>query len=365
MVELADKLHSIGERAVLSTLFSVHGSSYKPLGSMMVSGYGSAYRAGGISGGCLEKYVAQQGWQLTTHVPATMLSLSTGLDRDEGNPQTGCGGTIEILCESIRFEHYSFLHQYYSAHESDEPTIASCLISETNGEVQSVQRNLGDANTLSVLKRPFHQLAYQTMERKQSKVYSLPNSCRALCEYIQPMTRLVIFGARDDAIPLCRLAHDLDWHVTVADCRAGLATITRFPEANHLITSDWWHALQLISFNQQTVVVIMTHSFPDDVELLSLLADKCCRYVGVLGPVKRKQQLIREAGTIKPLPYELLEKLHGPVGFDLGDRSATGIAVSIVSEILAVMNDKISDPVLEMNSFPIDHHRFELSASHA
>jgi xanthine dehydrogenase accessory factor len=84
----------------------------------------------------------------------------------------------------------------------------------------------------------------------------------------------------------------------------------------------------------------MTHSLPDDAILLPLLADKPMAYAGVLGPAHRRDALLALANETGPLNDDFLTRLRGPIGLDLGDRSAGGIAVSVVAEILAQLNDR-------------------------
>src|ERR1700682_6227338 len=63
---------------------------------------------------------------------------------------------------------------------------------------------------------------------------------QAMIHYIAPLVRLVIFGAGNDARPLCSLARSLGWHVAIADRRKRLATAARFPEADQVVAGDWW-----------------------------------------------------------------------------------------------------------------------------
>ncbi|HEY2147175.1 MAG TPA: XdhC family protein [Pirellulales bacterium] len=166
---------------------------------------------------------------------------------------------------------------------------------------------------------------------------------RAMVYYVRPLVRLVILGAGNDAQPLCTLAHSLGWHVCVADRRARLATRNRFPEAAQVVAGDWWSALESITFTPQTAIVIMTHSLADDAEILPLIADRSTMYIGVLGPEHRRRWLLENAES-GDLPESFRNRLRGPVGLDLGERSASGIAVSIVSEILAELNGRIPKP---------------------
>ena len=180
-------------------------------------------------------------------------------------------------------------------------------------------------------------LRLQAIETAQSRHGVIGASRRALVYYIPPLTRLVIFGAGDDAKPLCTLARSLGWHVTVADRRARLATRDRFPDADAVVAADWRRAIEETTFTPRTAVVMMTHSIADDVELLPHLDGKSIGYLGSLGPAHRRQWVLDGANVADGA---LARTLRGPIGLNLGDRSPAGIAVSVVAEILAELNQR-------------------------
>src|SRR5258705_2727827 len=108
MIALAERLAAVDELAVLSTLFSSDGSTYRRLGSMMVSGPASSV-AGGVSGGCLEQYIARNGRQLIRQQSAAILRFGAEPDgADDGKPVLGCGGSIEVLVERLTPDHLGF-----------------------------------------------------------------------------------------------------------------------------------------------------------------------------------------------------------------------------------------------------------------
>jgi xanthine dehydrogenase accessory factor len=345
LITLAERLLAVGERATLATLFNVTGSSYRPLGSMMVSGYGSAYRAGGISGGCLEEYVAQQGRRLTEHAPAAMLHFSTADDAEEGIPKPGCGGLLDVLVERMAPAHLDFLQQYQAALEADTASTALCTVESSAADAISVTRSPWSCDPVDALRG--EALAH---ECSVHAVASVTRQC--LVHYVPPLTRLVILGAGDDAPPLCRLAHDLGWHVTVADRRARLAQRSRFPKADEVIADNWQALLKRIKLTPRTAVVMMTHSVSDDIELLRLLQNKAAAYVGILGPAQRRRGLLDEVSAIAPLDPAFVARLRGPIGLDLGERNAPAIAVAVIAEILAVLNERPSTPLSRRQDAP-------------
>jgi xanthine/CO dehydrogenase XdhC/CoxF family maturation factor len=347
MIALAERLRMADQRATLATLFSANGSTYRTLGSMMVGGPSSSFIAGGVSGGCLEEYIARRGLTLSDERPAAMLTFETDPDgQHDDTPALGCGGTIDVLVERFTPEHLEFLLWLLAAHESDTCSSAACIVDTSKAPALKVERIVWHADgwtgsTTSELES----LRAQSLSETRCMEKGFDGSRRALVYFVPPRLRLVILGAGSDSQALCRLAHSLGWHVTVADRRARLATTARFPEADCVVAADWWPAMREITFTPRTAVVLMTHSFADDVEILPLLEQLSMAYVGSLGPERRRLKLLVEVDDGEGLDKTFAAELRGPIGLDLGDRSAAGIAVSVMAEILAVVNGRTATPL--------------------
>src|SRR3979411_1904612 len=137
MLALAKRLLASGPGGTLSTLFSAHGSTYRSLGSMMVSLPGM--HAGGVSGGCLEEYGARVAGRGARTTPVVMLRFNTHPDSEDDAPVPGCGGSIEVLVERLMPDHVAFLEQFASALECDDGSTLACRVTRT-GESLSVTR---------------------------------------------------------------------------------------------------------------------------------------------------------------------------------------------------------------------------------
>jgi xanthine dehydrogenase accessory factor len=324
MRALASRMLRSGTPGTLSTLFAARGSTYRPLGSMMVGFPGR--RAGGISGGCLEEYIARVGERETRSAPAAMLHFSTHPDAEDNAPVLGCGGSIDVLVERLTAEHLAVLEEFGAAVERDEGSLLACSV-RRDGEAVSVTREWlrsADGHTTTA------------------------SDGNVLLHYVPPITRLVIFGAGDDARPVCELGASLGWHVSVADRRARYATNARFPDARALFACDWENAVESIRFSPRTAVVLMTHSLDDDARVLSQLSGRRFAYVGALGPAHRREWLLEEASALGMAASDPVARmLRGPIGLDLGERSPVGIAVAITAEILAHFNRR---PALSLDS---------------
>ncbi len=361
MIALAERLGAVDEPAALATLFAVHGSSYRPLGSLMLAGPSAALSVGGISGGCLEEYIIRLGRTLTADKMAILQRFETGPDADGDAPSLGCGGSIEVLLERFTDEHLAFLREMAAAHEADHASAAFCVIESAGGSITGVHRGVSDSRqSMRHLDLQVDSLMAQAMFNERSLQADIEPGRRALVQYVPPMVRLVILGAGNDAQPLARLGRSLGWHVCVADRRTRLATTSRFPEADQIMAADWWTALKSIRFTPRTAVVLMTHSLDDDAEILTLLPEPVA-FLGSLGPSHRRQWLLESIDDAEQSD-RLREQLRGPIGLDLGDRSPTGIAVSIVAEILSELNGRSPAPLSSRASF--DGHSGRSSPDH-
>src|SRR3954447_25529 len=338
LADLARRIVASGMPGTLSTLFFTCGSSYRPLRSMMVSIPGR--RAGRISGGWPHDYVARIGERETRDRPAAMLTFSTHADTDDDVPALGCGGSLEILVERLAPAHVALLEQFASAAERDHVSTLACVV-RRDAESPAIAREwlrCGSACPISEEGR-LNDIRDEARRDMKSIHRTLTADTDVLLQYVAPLTRLVIFGAGDDAAPLCELGASLGWHVSVADRRARLATPSRFPDARVVLSGDWDEVVATVTFSSRTAVVLMTHDLDDDAQVLARLSERPLAYLGALGPTHRRQWLLEHLSTLTVLPDKRIAGiLRGPVGLDLGERSAPGIAVAIVAEILSHLN---------------------------
>jgi len=344
MITLANRLVASEIPGTLSTLFAARGSTYRTLGSMMVSLPGM--HAGGISGGCLEEHVARAGARATQNAPAVMLRFNTRPDSDDDTPVLGCGGSIDVLVERLTRDHVTLLERLASASERDECALLACVVSRT-GQALSVRREwlgaaAGTGHTTSDLAR----IGGEVAREARSLHTAVDSDTDVLVQYVPPLTRLLIFGAGDDALPLCEIGASLGWHVSVVDRRSRLATGVRFPQAQAVVAADWDEAVNALLYSARTAAVLMTHSLDDDARVLSALSRRQISYIGALGPAHRRQWLLEEVAALGVrLTDDVPLRLRGPIGLDLGERSPAGIAVAVVAEILAHFNARNAQPL--------------------
>jgi xanthine dehydrogenase accessory factor len=153
----------------------------------------------------------------------------------------------------------------------------------------------------------------------------------------------VVYGAGNDAQPLVRLAASLGWHLTVVDGRPNLATPTRFPEAAEVRVVPV-RELETQVPDPLAYHVLLSHNYAYDLAALQILADSPAPYIGLLGPRQKAQRLLAE---LVGDTTALRQRLHGPIGLDLGSETPEEIALCIVAEIQAHQSGRVGRPLRE------------------
>jgi xanthine dehydrogenase accessory factor len=346
IVELWRAAKARQEEVCLATVVRVEGSSYRKPGARMLLTRGGQ-RAGTISGGCLEGEVTKKAWWLTENGP-TIQRYSSFFDDDSPAPYgLGCGGTVHVLLERGEAAHavLNALDQSFSARipfvtVTDTDQGATLLVQPAGADRPSPSYEKTVSSEISSLA----QLAMNERRSFYAASQTNPDSTVQLfIEYAGPRSALTVFGAGDDAKPLADYAQSLGWHVTIADGRSHLARADRFPLVDRLLILNYEEALPLrkLAIDTEYAFVLLTHSYEQDRAILLELLPSKPKYLGVLGPRQRTERLVGEiAAQIDMSPEECMSRLHAPVGFDIGAHTPESIALSIVTEIVAVLNGR-------------------------
>jgi len=332
------------EEVCLATVVRVEGSSYRKPGARMLLTQGGL-RTGTISGGCLEAEVAKKAWWLTENGP-TIQRYSSFFDDDSPVPYgLGCGGTVHVLLERGRAAHAVLDALDQSLHGriqfvivTDTDKTGTLLVRRADGETTfSSGAALLEIDNLA-LRATSERYSFYSKLRISNDLTS-----QLFVEYFAPCPALTIFGAGDDAKPLADFATRLGWYVTIADGRSHLVSATRFPQADRLIILNYddTSPFAKLPVDAEDAFVLLTHSYEQDRAILQELLSRKPKYLGVLGPRQRTERLVGEIASRTGLSSDdCMARLHAPVGFDIGAHMPESIALSIVAEIVAVLNGR-------------------------
>src|SRR5262249_26748092 len=147
-------------------------------------------------------------------------------------------------------------------------------------------------------------------------------------------------GAGHVGYHLARLAHEVGFRVHVVDDREKFANRERFPDADEVVTEDIPAWIAKTSIPAHAYVVIVTRGHTNDLEALRGLAQRDLRYLGLIGS-RPKVARIYDQLVQDDMPADRLKKVHAPIGLDIGAVTPQEIAVSILSELIAVKHGKV------------------------
>ena len=159
-------------------------------------------------------------------------------------------------------------------------------------------------------------------------------------EPIEPSPELYVIGAGHVGYHLATMAQEVGFQVHVVDDREKFASPERFPNAAEVVNEDipaWLERNKLPSF---AYVVIVTRGHTNDLDALRALAPRELRYLGLIGSRAKVARITDQLLSEGMLP-DVLRQVHAPIGLDIGAVTPQEIAVSILSELIAVKHGKI------------------------
>ena len=134
--------------------------------------------------------------------------------------------------------------------------------------------------------------------------------------------------------------HQAGFAIGIIDDREAFANAERFPMASEIHTS-YEEAFEKIQPNASSYLVIVTRGHKDDMRVLGWAVDTDARYIGMIGS-KRKVISVYKALEKEGHDLEKFERVHAPVGLDIGALSPEEIAVSIAAELIAVRRNAVN-----------------------
>ena len=306
-----------GHAVTLVTVVETWGSAPRPPGALLAV-RDDGLVSGSVSGGCVEDdLIARTKAALNQPVAERATKpamIAYGVSKDEaarfGLP---CGGTLRLVQEPL--QHTGWIEELL--HRTAKHQLVTRTLTLSNGEVVLRQGQRGQAMQFDGL---------------------------TLTTLFGPRWRLLLIGAGQLSQVVAGMATALDFEVLVCDPREEYAqTLFDRPMPNvHRVEGMPDDVVRELQVDAHTAVVALTHDPKlDDMALLEALGSAAF-YVGALG--SRRNQAARKQRLSEhfDLTPEQLDRLHGPVGLDIGARTPAEIAVSILAEIIQVKNARTS-----------------------
>lgn len=351
IMQAYDKAVKQDKQTALATVVHLEGSSYRRPGArMLITEDGNL--TGAISGGCLEGDALRKALLVMTE-KRTMLVTYDTMDEDDAKfgVGLGCNGIIQVLIETIdpanpdnpiQFlktiiakRQKAVMVTLFSLQDKKNPQPGTCLLLTEDGSIKDTAPSLN-----KILAHDAKDVF--TKQTSSFKNYITDtNNTTAFIEFVKPVVSLVVIGAGNDVMPLVAMADILGWETTVIDGRPAYAKKERFASSCKVLVSKPENVIDQIAIDDLTVFVLMTHNYNYDLAMLHLLLKKNVTYVGMLGPKKKLERILGELEEQRAhFTTEQLASVHSPIGLDIGAETSEEIALSILSEIKAILSGR-------------------------
>ncbi|MBM3999490.1 MAG: XdhC family protein [Planctomycetes bacterium] len=329
-----------GFRAAFCRLVETRGSTPQKAGAAMLV-FADGSQAGTLGGGCVEADVKRRALAAIESRSAEVARFD--LDHDSGwDDGLICGGRMRVLIVPLGSDEVAaYFRALIAVAESDATFTEGVVMDASADRLPVAGTYLFDA-----ARRPIASMlaegraAPDWLELELPSVDSSrrPRAVRgvALIPH-QPRSRLVIVGGGHVGQAVGELAARLDFDVWVVEDRADMVTEARFPDASRRVVGPMADVLAELDVNAQTYCVIVTRGHQHDTEALYHLVDRGARYVGMIGS-RRKIRLIFRELLDAGIARADLDRVHAPLGIDIGSQTVPEIAVSICAELVSYRN---------------------------
>jgi xanthine dehydrogenase accessory factor len=156
--------------------------------------------------------------------------------------------------------------------------------------------------------------------------------------FIEPILTpptLYIFGGGHIALALTKMGKLCGFNIAVVDDRAEFATAERFPQADTLLAEDFNKSFAKLNIDNSSYIVIVTHGHQHDEVVLEWAVTTPARYIGMIGS-RTKNETIYSHLQARGITQAQLDRVHAPIGLEIGAQTPEEIAVSILAEVIKV-----------------------------
>jgi len=297
-----------GETAALAVVVRTEGSTYVDAGAMALFGPRTE-QAGWLSGGCLEPEIEARACAAAAAGVCDWMDIDTRDDEDLlSGSAVGCRGRLHLaLLPLARLDGW--------------PQLIDCWRQQR----EPLLLTFTDADTLHA-QCGSHSASWQLRRAAAPSEWTGPYRLR-----IAPPPRVVVFGGGPESAGLLPLLRRLGWITTLIERRERWRPASAL--ADHALDATPTVAAATADIAASDAALVMHHNFELDREALLALSATGIPFVGLLGPVRRREDLFRVLP--RDARDELLPRLRSPIGLKLGGTGPEAIALSIAAQLQA------------------------------
>lgn len=334
------------EPVALATVIHTWGSAPRRVGAKMALTE-SGKIAGSVSGGCVESAVFEAGVQSLRSGQPQLLKFGVA---DETAWQVGlaCGGRIEVFVQALSPD---FFNLWKARLDSNRPFCVASVIEgpgDLVGKAMLVSEEEAQVSLGGGLDQACIENSRAALVEGRSQPVELarqPAPVRAFIEVVKPNPTLIMVGGVHIAIVLTDLAKTMGFQTVVIDPRRAFGNAARFPNVDRLIQAWPDEAFAQIEISSGAAVVMLTHDPKIDDPALKVVLNSPAFYIGALGSrathEKRRRRLLADGVTSAQL-----DRLHAPIGLNIGAETPEEIALAIMAEIVAAQRQPSRPPAM-------------------
>ena len=303
---------------------------------------------GSVSGGCVEGSVIKQARETMQNGQAKLLMFGVS-NEDAWTVGLSCGGKIKVFVEPFFGQRADDRSQelWQKMVQNLHDDLPFVLTNQIHDQAKKtlVEPSQGDES----ISKELHKHALQALQKGESELIAIDQMPYFL--HVFPRrNHLIIIGAAHVSGDLVSLAQDLDFKTTVIDPRGLFADNLRSICTPEELVKGWpEEVLPKIDLGEHVYAVTLTHDPKIDDQALRWFLKSQVAYIGALGSKKTHAKRISRLQAAGFDSTEI-DKIHGPIGLDIGARSAREIAVSIIAQIIATYRKKPNKEHLETHT---------------
>ena len=326
-------------RFAVCTVVRTVGSTPQVVGAkLLVDDLGRL--TGTLGGGCVEGDAFVEAKRVIETGTASLreFELTEDLAWDTG---LVCGGTMWIAIEpgerALRLGNRDLLGDVLAASSGGKPVAVVTLLRKQGRDLEPsgklfVETDGSTHGTLGERDAQARTAALAALQKGTARTVTLDDTHELLIEPVLAKPRLVIAGGGHVGLALAKMGAMLEYDVTVIDDRPEFSERERFGPGIDVIRMDMADALRTMPIGWNTFIVIASRGHKLDAACLREAVKRDARYVGLLGS-RRKTVLIAKMLRDEGVSEERIRAVHAPIGLDLGGRTPTEIALSVLSEM--------------------------------
>lgn len=339
-IHLLDLLEA-KKQVALATIIKAKGSTPQvPGASALFSSEGLL--DGTLGGGILEGDALQKALHALKEEKSLQYEfiLDANIAAEEG---AICGGKVKILIDVSPGENKRAFQEMRQSLLRRQPGLLSTWMQESTEGILSVFRSwVGkEEKDLSKLEYPlstYRQNIETAFSSGKPVLLALKEGegSYLFLEPFCPSPQLIIAGAGHIGRAVAHLGSLLDFEVTVIDDRPEFANKENIPDADHIIVDEFEQAMKNLPLDKDSFVVIVTRGHRNDAEALRPCIGSQTGYVGMIGSTKKislmREKFLEEGWSTA----EQFDRVHAPIGIDIGSKTVEEIAVSIAAQLVEV-----------------------------